>query len=122
MWIACSPAVRFLRSSAIFAPLPPGPSESFAVPTSFPAPSFNVTLTGLFSAISAVPNSTNAAIVINVLVNSTSLRIFESSHYISALFLRVRLIDGGAKALRELHRIVVGPEVHEEQPGLLVEH
>src|SRR5262249_46471066 len=33
-----------------------------------------------------------------------------------------RLVEGGAQSLGKLHGVVIGPEVHEEQPRLLVEH
>src|SRR5215471_15907806 len=33
-----------------------------------------------------------------------------------------RLVDCGAQSLGELYGVVIGPEVHEEQPRLLVEH
>src|SRR5262249_27714511 len=33
-----------------------------------------------------------------------------------------RLVEGGAQSLGKLYGVVIGPEVHEEQPRLLVEH
>src|SRR5215510_2602454 len=39
----------------------------------------------------------------------------------SALCAR-RLVERGAQPLGELHGVIIGPEVHEEQPRLLVEH
>src|SRR6185369_7484740 len=68
MWMACSPGGKFLRSSAIFTPLPPAPSEIFAVPTSLPIPSFNVTVIGLFAASRTQLNEPMSASEINALI------------------------------------------------------
>src|SRR6185436_5157547 len=72
--MACSPGGKFLRSSAIFTPLPPDPSEIFAVPTSLPIPSFNVTVTGLFAASKTQPNKPMSVSEINALIISSHLQ------------------------------------------------
>ena len=74
VWIcrACSPAGKPFRSSATFTPLPPVPSESVAVPTSFPDASFSATVTGLFCAKTTEQNTMPAARIINFVFKGTS--------------------------------------------------
>ena len=80
IWMACSPGGRPLRSSAIFTPLPPGPSEILAVPTSFPVPSFTATVTGLLAAKSAALNNHVAAAAITRLFIGSILVEIETSY------------------------------------------